>query len=55
MWNFVSEQTAARLVNGTSEAGLLEISFNGEWGAVSDKGFGKNEAEVACRMLGFNR
>ncbi|XP_025103262.1 deleted in malignant brain tumors 1 protein-like isoform X2 [Pomacea canaliculata] len=50
----ITEQTTARLINGTSEAGRLEISFNGEWGAVSDKGFGKKEAEVACRMLGFN-
>ncbi|XP_025100049.1 deleted in malignant brain tumors 1 protein-like [Pomacea canaliculata] len=45
---------AARLANGTSEAGRLEILFNGEWSTVCGAGFGKKEAQVACRMLGFN-
>ncbi|XP_025100423.1 deleted in malignant brain tumors 1 protein-like isoform X2 [Pomacea canaliculata] len=48
------EQLAARLADGTSEAGRLEILFDGEWGTVCGVGFEKREAEVACRMLGFN-
>lgn len=49
------EQLAARLVDGTTEAGRLEILFDGEWGTVCGSDFEKREAEVACRMLGFNR
>ncbi|XP_025102101.1 deleted in malignant brain tumors 1 protein-like [Pomacea canaliculata] len=49
-----TEPMKARVVNGTLEAGRLEIYFNGEWRTVCDKGFGKEEVTVACRMLGFN-
>lgn len=45
----------ARLVNGTSEAGRLEIFFNREWSTVCNLGFGNNEAQVACKMLGYER
>lgn len=48
-------QMTARLVNGTSKAGRLEIFVGGEWGTVCDWGFGNKEAEVACKMLGFER
>lgn len=48
------EPMKARLVNGTSEAGRLEIFSKGEWGIVCGETFGKEEAEVACKMLAFN-
>ncbi|XP_025102823.1 deleted in malignant brain tumors 1 protein-like [Pomacea canaliculata] len=48
----------ARLVQGTNNSetskGRLEILHNGAWSTVCDDRFGKTEAEVACRMLGFN-
>lgn len=45
----------ARLYGGTTEAGLLQISVNGEWTTVCPPRFEQNEIEVTCRMLGFNR
>ncbi|XP_025100440.1 neurotrypsin-like isoform X2 [Pomacea canaliculata] len=53
MCNITTPMTA-RLYGGTSKAGRLEISVNGEWTTVCGEGFGQNEVEVACRMLGFN-
>lgn len=48
------EPMKARLVNGTKSAGRIEIYFSGKWGTISNNGFKKKEAQVACRMLGFN-
>lgn len=45
-----------RLVNSNhtlSSAGRLEIYLQGEWGTVCDDNFGFDEADVACRQLGF--
>ena len=43
-----------RLVNGASgREGLLEIFYNGEWGTICDDYWTDDEAEVACRQLGF--
>ncbi|XP_025103061.1 scavenger receptor cysteine-rich domain-containing group B protein-like [Pomacea canaliculata] len=50
----ITSKMSARLVHGTSAAGRLEILFNEEWTTVCDTGFGQEEAQVACRMLGFN-
>ncbi|XP_025103062.1 deleted in malignant brain tumors 1 protein-like [Pomacea canaliculata] len=44
----------ARVVGGTAKAGRLEIFYDGTWYTVCDRGFGQQEALVACRMLGFN-
>lgn len=45
---------ALRLVGGTSEReGLLEVFHNGEWGTICDDYWTDDEAEVACRQLGF--
>ncbi|XP_025102100.1 deleted in malignant brain tumors 1 protein-like isoform X8 [Pomacea canaliculata] len=52
--NHTAESVRARLVNGTAAAGRLEINYDGEWGTVCDNRFEKEEAQVACRMLGFN-
>ena len=47
---------ALRLVNDTSttsSGGRLEIYLNGGWGTVCDKGFGQEEATLACSQLGY--
>ncbi|XP_025112202.1 deleted in malignant brain tumors 1 protein-like isoform X2 [Pomacea canaliculata] len=47
-------QLRARLVNGSSTSnGRLEIQYNGTWNTVCDDEFGNEEAQVACRMVGF--
>ncbi|XP_028418270.1 protein bark beetle-like [Dendronephthya gigantea] len=43
-----------RLADGRSyDYGRLEIFVNGKWGTVCDYWFGYNDAQVACRQLGF--
>lgn len=50
---FITE-TRIRLVGGTSFAnGQLEILYNGQWGTMCYDKFEKSEANVVCRMLGF--
>ncbi|XP_025100433.1 deleted in malignant brain tumors 1 protein-like isoform X2 [Pomacea canaliculata] len=52
--NISAQQMSARVVNGTADAGRLEILYDGTWGTVCGFVFGQREALVACRMLGFN-
>ena len=43
-----------RLVDGDhSSSGRLDIYYNDEWGSICDEKFDRNDAEVACRHLGF--
>ncbi|XP_046548306.1 uncharacterized protein LOC124258284 [Haliotis rubra] len=47
--------TTVRLVGGVKKyEGRLEVNINGTWGTVCDYAFDKNDAEVACLMLGYN-
>ncbi|XP_070206929.1 uncharacterized protein [Littorina saxatilis] len=49
------DNATIRLVNGSHPwEGRLELEVNGRWGPFCDMFWGPEEAEVACRQLGFN-
>ena len=51
---YVIPSAVIRLVNGNSAyEGRVEVFIDGAWGTVCDDGFGRKDAEVACRQLGF--
>ncbi|CAG2219115.1 PRSS12 [Mytilus edulis] len=48
------DEGGLRIISGlTANQGRLEIYRYGEWGTVCDYHFDNNDAEVACRQLGF--
>lgn len=51
----VCTQGSIRLVGGSNRLqGRIEVCNNNAWGTVCDDAFGTNDANVACRQLGFS-
>lgn len=44
-----------RILGGlNTTAGRIEVYFNNEWGTICDDYWSRNDAQVACRQLGFS-
>ena len=48
-----SASGALRLVGGDRSYGRLQVYHDGRWGLVCEGNFGREEAQVACRQLGY--
>ncbi|XP_061193442.1 deleted in malignant brain tumors 1 protein-like [Saccostrea echinata] len=47
---------SVRIVNGsTVHEGRVEVLINGQWRSICDRGWGKSDAQVTCRSLGYSR
>ncbi|XP_061172170.1 deleted in malignant brain tumors 1 protein-like [Saccostrea echinata] len=47
---------SVRLMRGNyRNNGIVEVYVNGQWGTICSSGFGEKEADVACRILGYER
>ena len=49
-----TQNGAIRLGGGrTRREGRIELCWNNEWGTICDDDWGRNEANVVCRQLGY--
>ena len=49
-------KASARLIGGIAAfQGAVQLELYGRTGSVCDDGFGNTEAEVMCRLMGYNR
>ena len=49
-------QASVRLIGGIAAfQGAVQLELYGRTGSVCDDGFGNTEADVLCRMMGYNR
>ena len=44
-----------RLRGGSTYKGYLEIFYSDQWGLVCDDDWSREEADIVCKQLGFNR
>ena len=50
------DEESVRLVDGRdSSEGRVEIRVNGTWGTICDPNFSLYDAQVICRVLGYDR
>lgn len=48
--------SAIRLIGGVySWEGSVLVFHNGRWGTICDDNFDREDAQVICAMLGYNR
>ena len=52
---YCNSQPQVRLTPPGGNSGLLEVRHKGVWGTVCEDHFGQNEADVFCKMLGFEK
>ncbi|XP_062588715.1 scavenger receptor cysteine-rich domain superfamily protein-like [Saccostrea cucullata] len=52
---FHTRKDLVRIVNGsTDHEGRVEVSMNGQWRSICDRGWGNNDAKVTCKILGYS-
>ena len=53
--SFECQTGDVRLMDGDSDLeGRVEVCINGQWGVVCDRSWGRADAAVVCRQLGYD-